>query len=300
MIKRNLLGTFILATVVAGSTSSAITAQATQNYTIKYEANDWNTISNEDPSQFDNPPVGPNGILERMPTTYLQTKYGKMEVIQLEHGYETKNLTNPNAPILYTGTVNNIYKVNGSVDLNALLTPKIMNANGQEENGTIIFPNVDTSKANFGAKYIEAIDANGNITIAPFIYNTVDFKTSLHINNEDELKNISLAQILNGPTTNLKPYIANYEKGSNKIIVGVSRGMASTRQEMDLTIGNEKPKVITKDITNQDVNKAGNISSATNQAPPTLIKILISKWTYIIVGIILISIISFFSFRKKD
>lgn len=279
------------------ATSSVQSDQSNQSGLInfKYATNNLKDISSANPINFDNTPVGPNGVLERMPTTTIETKYGDMNIKIDENGYTVTNTSNPNAPILYIGGVNNIYNINGQVDLKGLLTPVLYNKNGVKIKGTIIFPNVDTSKVNYGEKYVEAIGENGAITIAPYIYNTVSFKNKISVKSEADIKNLTTADILNGADNNLHAYIAQYKKGDKNIIVGVSRGMASIRKEMPIEIGNSTNAVASN--KNQAVeNTKINQKITDTYKMPLLIKILTSAITYIVIGIILIAIIAFLCF----
>lgn len=263
--------------------------------------NNLSSISSAKATDFDAPKASPQGYLERMPSTTIQTKYGNMQVSQDGKGYTVKNLSNSNAPVLYVGVVNMIYTVNTQVDLKGLVTPNIYNANGQEIKGTITFPNIDTSKPGYGESYIEASDGNGNITIAPFIYNVVSFKSSINVPTNFNVDNLTVSDILNGGTENLRSYVAHYEKGSGKIIVGVSRGVASARQEVPITFGEQKaepaPKTQPKTTTEQQQNtqKTENTVQGDYKVP-LLVEIIISPITYIVIGAILIALIWFLCF----
>ncbi|WP_055070357.1 hypothetical protein [Clostridium massiliamazoniense] len=267
-----------------------LVANNSQGQSIEYKDNNLSDISSANPEQFDNPQVGPRGILERMQSTTINTKYGEMSIERVQDGFQCKNLSNPNAPVLFVSAVNNIYEVGGQTDLKGFLSPKIVN--GQ---GTIILPNVNTSEANFGVKYVEAIGTNGAITIAPFIYNTVQFKNSVNVKAEGDINSLTLNDVLEGPSNDLKLYIANYDKGSKVVTIGLSRGVASIQKALPLTIGSSTDT----SKTNVDTGTANQNTSAiqkNNVKVPLLIQILLSKWTYIIVGIILIAIVSFFCF----
>ncbi len=261
-----------------------------QGQNIEYNDNNLSDISSANPEQFDDPQVGPRGILERMQSTTINTKYGEMAIESVQNGFECKNLSNPNAPTLFVSAVNKIYEVGGQTDLEGLLSPKIIN--GQ---GTIILPNVNTSEANFGVKYVEAVGANGSITIAPFVYNTVQFKNSINVKSEADINSLTLSDVLEGPSSDLKLYIANYDKGSNVVTIGLSRGQASIQQALPLTIGNNVNANQGK-VNKETVNKNTSAIQKNNVKVPLLIQILLSKWTYIIIGIILIAIVSFFCF----
>lgn len=309
-MKKSMISLAILASVVSANTvalgainnspTSAVTSSATKNQQnlviYKYATNDLNNISSEDPTIFDNPSVGPNGVLERMPSTNIETKYGNMNIKMDNNGYIVTNTSNSNAPILYIGGVNNIYRINGQVDLKSLLTPVLYNSSGKKINGTIVFPNVDTSKANYGEKYIEAIGENGAITISPFIYNTVDFKNPIVVKSESDIKSLTPKDILNGPDDNLHAYIAQYKPGDKDIIIGISRGMASVREEVPIQIGliPAKPE---KNQNKQIVeNKQMNEKITNSYKMPILIKVLTSRITYFVVGAILIALIAFLCF----
>ena len=144
-------------------------------------------------------------------------------------------------------------------------------------------------------KYVEAIGANGSITIAPFVYNTVQFKNSINVKSEADINSLTLSDVLEGPSSDLKLYIANYDKGSNVVTIGLSRGQASIQQALPLTIGNNVNANQGK-VNKETVNKNTSAIQKNNVKVPLLIQILLSKWTYIIIGIILIAIVSFFCF----
>lgn len=257
---------------------------------IEYQNNNLEDISSANPNEFDNPSVGPNGVLERMQSTDVNTKYGNMSIERVQNGFECRNLSNPNAPVLFVSSVNNIYEVGGETDLKALLTPKIISGTG-----TIVLPNVDTSQPNFGAKYVEAVGADGAITIAPFIYNTVQFKNTINVKSENDVNSLTLNDVLDGTGDDLKLYIANYNKGSNVITIGLSRGVASIQKALPLTIGNNSGAT---NINTSSKNTSDNatVIQKTNIKVPLLIKVLLSAWTYVIIGIILIAIVSIFCF----
>lgn len=262
---------------------------------FKYATNNLKDISSANPTDFDNPPVGEHGVLERMPSTTIETKYGDMSIKMDENGYTVTNTSNPNAPVMYVGGVNNIYRINGQVDLKGLLTPVLYNSQGEKIKGTIILPNVNTSIANYGEKYIEAIGENGAVTISPFIYNTVNFKKTIKIKSEEDIKSITTEDVLNGPSNNLHAYVAQYKPGDKNIIVGVSRGMASVREELPIEIGNV-PKTETERANKVAENQITNEKISDTYKMPMLIRILTSKITYFVVGAILIAIIAFLCF----
>ncbi|MGL4739917.1 MAG: hypothetical protein ACRC41_03825 [Sarcina sp.] len=303
-------GTTTLAATVSSNNANngsgnvvSVGEAAKVNNLITYTSanNNLSSISSAKATEFDAPKASSQGYLERMPSTTIQTKYGNMQVSQDGKGYTVKNLSNANAPVLYVGVVNMIYTVNTQVDLKGLVTPNIYNANGQEIKGTITFPNIDTSKTGYGESYIEASDGNGNITVAPFIYNVVNFKSSINVAKNFNVDNLTVSDILSGGTDNLRSYVAHYDAGSGKIIVGVSRGVASARQEVPITFGEQKatqepantPKVTTE---NQQSTKKVENSTQGDYKVPLLVEILISPITYIVIGAILIALIWFLCF----
>lgn len=298
------------------SKNNILLASNSTSSNISYGDNNLSDISSANPLEFDNPSVGPNGVLERMPTTTINTKYGKMQITEETNGYQCENLSNPSAPILSVNVVNNIYQVGGEAGVEQLVNPKLTNSSGNSVSGQIILPNINTTSANFGAKYIEAIGANGAITIAPFIYNTVQFKPTVNVASASDVNSLTINDVLEGPTTDLKFYIANYTQGSDSVIVGVSRGMASVQQKVQLNIGNStnntensnnKGTQNTTNVNKGTNNSNGTTSSAVNNLSltnasvkvPLLIQIILNKFTYIVVGAVLIAIVAFFCFRGE-
>ncbi|MGL5822319.1 MAG: hypothetical protein ACRCYE_12005 [Sarcina sp.] len=303
-------GTTTLAATVSNNNSTngngevvSVGEAAKVNNLITYANADNNlsSISSAKATEFDAPKASPQGYLERMSSTTIQTKYGNMQVSQDGKGYTVKNLSNSNAPVLYVGVVNMIYTVNTQVDLKGLVTPNIYNSNGQEIKGTITFPNIDTSKPGYGESYIEASDGNGNVTIAPFIYNVVSFKSSINVPTGFNVNNLTVSDILNGGTENLRSYVAHYDEGSGKIIVGVSRGVASARQEVPITFGTQKAEPAPANPPKTTAENQQSTQNVQNNAQgdykvPLAIEIIISPITYIVIGAILIALIWFLCF----
>lgn len=302
-MKKKILMTSILITFFIGGVSASKVIPKniknnvllTTNSNISYGTNNLSDISSSNPLNFDSPQANSNGVLERMPTTEINTKYGVMQITQEAKGYQCKNLTNPNAPILNVATVNNIYTVGGQVDLQALITPEIVNASGQQIQGQIIFPEVNTKTPNYGAKYVEAVGENGAITVAPFIYNTVQFKSSVTLSSYNDVKNLNINDVLEGGgSSDLRFYIGNYNQGSNTVVIGLSRGMASVQQEIGINIANSTAVAPTP---NQNNTKTENVNiSKSSTKVPFLISLLINKFTYIVTGAILILIVAYFCF----
>ncbi|MGL5766620.1 MAG: hypothetical protein ACRCX8_13370 [Sarcina sp.] len=270
-------GTTTLAATVSNNNSTngngnvvSVGEAAKVNNLITYANADNNlsSISSAKATEFDAPKASPQGYLERMPSTTIQTKYGNMQVSQDGKGYTVKNLSN---------------------------------SNGQEIKGTITFPNIDTSKPGYGESYIEASDGNGNVTIAPFIYNVVSFKSSINVPTGFNVNNLTVSDILNGGTENLRSYVAHYDEGSGKIIVGVSRGVASARQEVPITFGTQKAEPAPANPPKTTAENQQSTQNVQNNAQgdykvPLAIEIIISPITYIVIGAILIALIWFLCF----
>lgn len=273
--------------------------QTNQNNLITYSSADnlLSSISSDKATNFDKPNATENGILLRMNSTTIDTKYGKMQVEQENQGYKVTNLSNPKAPILKVGVVNNIYEIGSQVDLKGLVSPVLYNSQGQEIKGDIVFPKIDTSKASYGETYIEANDGQGNITVAPFIYNVVQFKDSINVPKDFNVQDLSVKDILSGGEGNLRAYVAHYDKNSDKIIVGVSRGVASIRKEIPITFG-EQQKVENQKPTQEPKKEIvkPQKSTASEYNIPLSMKIFISPITYIVIGAILIALIWFLCF----
>ncbi|MGL5616132.1 MAG: hypothetical protein ACRDD2_07895 [Sarcina sp.] len=299
-MRKKILVLSVLLTLFIGGTTLATEKTEnkvllTNNSNITYGTNDLSDISSANPLNFDSPQANSNGVLERMPTTEINTKYGVMQITQEAKGYQCKNLSNANAPILNVATVNNIYTVGGQVDLEALITPEIVNSSGQQIQGQIIFPEVNTKTPNYGAKYVEAVGENGAITVAPFVYNTVQFKSSVTLSSYNDVKNLNINDVLEGGgSSDLRFYIGNYTQGSDTVVVGLNRGMASVQQEIGINI---KSSTAVTPTPNQNNTNTGNINISKNSAKvPFLISLLINKFTYIITGAILILIVAYFCF----
>lgn len=311
---KKVLATILLVSSISaasGVTALAATQPATSNNVVSvgeqtkqsnlltYSSGEnlLSSISSAKASEFDSPKATDSGILLRMNGTTIETKYGKMQIEQENKGYKVTNLSNPKAPILKVGVVNNIYEIGSQVDLKGLVAPVLYNSTGQEIKGNIIFPNIDTAKAGYGETYIEANDGNGNITIAPFIYNVVQFKNSINVPKGFDVQNLSVNDILSAGDGNLRSYVAHYDANSGKIIVGVSRGVASIRKELPITFGQEQ-KVAEKQPV-QTPKKEAVKPQETNTPEyniPLYMKIFINPITYIVVGAILIALIWFLCF----
>ncbi|MGL4992440.1 MAG: hypothetical protein ACRC57_14970 [Sarcina sp.] len=265
---------------------------------ITYSTNDLTSISSANAQNFDNPSISSNGDLNRMPTTQIETKYGNMEIIQQEHGYLCKNLTNPNAPQVEVSAVNAVYEVGDQASAQETIAPKIVSS----QSASIILPNIDTSTQGYHQSYVEATSAGGT-TIIPFIYNTIEFKNNITVQTANDVKSLTINDVLentNESSTGLKMYIANYTQGSNSISIGISRGMASVQKELPLQIGNNK--TADNAANNNTSNTTNNNTKTTTQANlakpnvPLIGRILLSKISYIVVGLILIAIVAFFCF----
>ena len=259
--------------------------------------NNLSDISSAKATNFDKPLATENGILLKMESTVIDTKYGKMQIDEDSSGFTVTNLSNSKAPILKVGVVNRIYEINSQVDVKGIATPTLYNKDGQAIKGTIITPSIDTSKAGYGEKYIEGKDSEGNIVIAPFVYNVVSFKDSINIAKGVDVKTLGVDDILNGGNENLRAYVSHYKEGDSKVIVGVSRGVASIRKEIPITFGEttkkEETKKIVKTATNTESKKT---DVQADYKVPMLIQIVISPITYIVLAIILIALICFLCF----
>ncbi|MGL4449663.1 MAG: hypothetical protein ACRCTZ_00555 [Sarcina sp.] len=266
--------------------------------TYQEGSNSLSSISSNKATEFDQPQATENGILLRMNSTTIQTKYGQMQIEQNDKGYTVTNLSNPKAPILTVGVINNIYGVNSQVDLKGLVTPVLTNSSGQKIKGTIIFPTINTSQPTYQETYIEAKDEAGNITVVPFIYNVVQFKDSINVPKDFNVQNLTVNDILSGGQGNLRSYVAHYDQGSDKIIVGVSRGVASIRKEIPITFGEQKTPTKESTQTPEKPVKQETRKQEVSQTPsiPMYMKILVSPITYIVVGAILIALIYFLCF----
>ena len=277
--------------------------QAKENNLITYStsANKLSDISSNKATDFDKPMATDTGILLKMNSTTIETKYGKMQIENegQKQGYKVTNLSNPKAPVLKVGVVNNIYEIGNQVDLKGLVAPVLYNSEGQEIKGNIIFPNVDTSKAGYGETYIEANDGHGNITVAPFIYNVVSFKSSINVAKGFNVQDLSVEDILSGGEENLRSYVAHYDKGSNKIIVGVSRGVASIRKEIPITFGEKVSSKPAPEVKKNETTKETTMPEKvehTGYNVPLLMKIFVNPITYIVIGALLIALIWFLCF----
>ncbi|MGL5068508.1 MAG: hypothetical protein ACRC6T_11935 [Sarcina sp.] len=277
--------------------------QTKENNLISYSmgTNKFSDISSAKGTEFDKPSATESGILLKMNDTTIETKYGKMQIVNEgeNKGYKVTNLTNPKAPVLTVGVVNNIYEVGNQVDLKGLIAPVLYNSAGARIKGNIIFPSIDTSKPSYGETYIEASDGAGNITVAPFIYNVVSFKSSINVPKGFNVQDLSVKDILSGGEGNLRSYVAHYDTGSDKIIVGVSRGVASIRKEIPITFGEEasnKPAPeVKKDVTAKQEVTPKKVEH-TEYEVPLLMKIFVNPITYIVIGVLLIALIWFLCF----
>lgn len=270
---------------------------------ITYATNDLTSISSANAQNFDNPSISSNGDLNRMPTTQIETKYGNMEIIQQEHGYLCKNLTNPNAPQVEVSAVNAVYEVGDQASAQETIAPKVVSS----QSASIILPNIDTSTQGYHQSYVEVTSAGGT-TIIPFIYNTIKFKNNITVQTSNDIKSLTINDVLentNESSTGLKMYVANYTEGSNNISIGISRGMASVQKELPLQIGNNKTAdnaANNKTANTTNNNTAAQNTKTTTQANlakpkvPLIGRILLSKVSYIVVGLILIAIVAFFCF----
>ena len=246
-------------------------------------------ISSAKVANFDNPKVEENGILQRVQTVDINTKYGTMQILKEQYGYLVTNLTNKNAPKLNVGTLNGIFEIGGASGVSELIAPKVID----ESTGTkIILPSIDTKEQNFNATYVEAINSKGDITIAPFVYNTIKFKDSINVANENDIKNLKIADVLEGTnnsTQDLKMYIAN--TNNNMVNIGISRGMTSVQKSIRINVGSNKVNIKKTDVTKTNIVTKNNETIVS--------KIVLGKIAYIIVGIILCVIIAFFCFIYK-
>ncbi|MGL4740994.1 MAG: hypothetical protein ACRC41_09330 [Sarcina sp.] len=293
-MKKKIIGVIILSTLVIGAYSAKgikhIEYKTLLANNITYADNNFTSISNANPDAFDNPQISQNGDLNRVPTTDISTQFGNMEIIRQSQGYECKNLSDPSAPVVYVGTINNIYQIGSEPAVEQIVSPKII-ANG--EGASLILPNIDTSQSGFGEKYIEAVGANGQKTIVPYIYNVVSFKSSINVATSDDVKNLTVNDVINNENNSsrdLKLYVANYTSGSNNITIGLSRGMASIQQQMPLNIGNNKAS------NDNTVSNTPNQESLKQQQVPFIAKLLLGSPFYIVLGIILCLIVIFTCF----
>lgn len=294
-MKKKIIGIIILSTLVIGAYSAKginhIEYRTLLASNITYADNNFTSISNANPDAFDNPQISSNGDLNRVPTTQISTQFGNMEIIRQSQGYECKNLSNPSAPVVYVGTINNIYQVGSEPAVEQIVSPKII-ANG--EGASLILPNVDTNQSGFGEKYIEAVGVNGEKTIVPYIYNVVSFKSSINVASSADIKNLTVSDVINNENNSardLKLYVANYTNGANNITIGLSRGMASIQQQMPLNIGNSN-----KTSNESSVSNTQNQESLKQQQVPFLAKLLLGSPFYIVLGIILCLIVIFTCF----
>ncbi|MGL5821407.1 MAG: hypothetical protein ACRCYE_07220 [Sarcina sp.] len=303
-MKKKIIGVIILSTLVIGAYSAKginhIEYKTLLANNITYADNNFTSISNANPDAFDNPQISGNGDLNRVPTTDINTQFGNMEIIRQSQGYECKNLSDPSAPVVYVGTINNIYQVGSEPAVEQIVSPKII-ANG--EGASLILPNVNTSQSGFGETYIEAVGANGQKTIVPYIYNVVSFKNSINVASSADIKNLTVNDVINNEnnsTRDLKLYVANYTNGANNITIGLSRGMASIQQQMPLNIGNTNNANNTSN--NNNTSNGANVSNTQNQESlkqqqvPFLAKLLLGSPFYIVLGIILCLIVIFTCF----
>ncbi|WP_297521461.1 hypothetical protein [uncultured Clostridium sp.] len=274
--------------------------QSKVNNLITYTTgtNNLSEISSEKGIIFDKPKATDRGILLKMDNTIIQTQYGKMKIVNEgeNNGYKVINISNPKAPILKVGIVNNIYEVGNQVDLKALVAPVLYNSSGEKIKGDIIFPNVDTSKESYNETYIKASDGAGNITIAPFIYNVVRFKATINVSRDFNVQDLSVKDILSGGEGNLRAYIAHYDKNSNKIIVGVSRGVASIRKEIPIIFGEKNNINQVSSIKKNNPKKENSVQKKgenTDYSVSVFMQIFISPITYFVIGALLIALISF-------
>lgn len=281
----------LLGFITIGSHYNKINYKMLLASNITYATNDLANISSANAQNFDSPNISPNGDLNRMPTTQIETKYGNMEIIQQEHGYLCKNLTNPNAPQVEVSAVNAVYEVGDQASAQETIAPKVISS----ENASIILPNIDTSIQGYHPSYVEATSAGGT-TIIPFIYNTVKFKSDIIVQTQNDIKSLNINDVLensNESSSGLKMYIANYVQGSNTISIGISRGMASVQKELPLQIGSNKT---TENIPNTQNTKTTAQANLAKPKIPLIGQILLSKISYIVVGVILIAIVAFFCF----
>ncbi|MGL5067226.1 MAG: class B sortase [Sarcina sp.] len=268
------------------------------NNIVKTQSVSLADISSANVSSFDNPSIGENGILQRVPSFEINTKYGNMQISQQQYGYIATNLSNVNAPKLYVGTLNGIFKVGGGNGISELIAPKIIDGNSGDK---IILPTVNTQQQNFNATYVEAINSNGDITIAPFIYNTVKFKTSVNVASKSDIKNLTLSDVLessNNSASDLKIYVANYD-GTN-VNVGISRGMTSIQEPIKVNVGTKATSTNTSTLAKMNVAKVGDLhQSTTPTSTSTITKLVLGKTAYIVLGVILSLIIAFVCFIYK-
>lgn len=286
-----------------GNNIVSVGEQAKENNLITYStsANKLSDISANKATDFDKPRATDTGILLKMKNVTIKTKYGNMQIENEgeNKGYKVINLSNPKAPVLKVGVVNNIYEIGNQVDLKGLVAPILYNNEGEEIKGNIIFPNVDTSKAGYGETYIEANDGQGNITVAPFIYNVVSFKSSINVAKGFNVHDLSVKDILNGGEENLRSYVAHYDKDSDKIIIGVSRGVASIRKEIPITFGEETNSKPAPEVKKTETIKEKTVpekAEHTGYNVPLLMKIFVNPITYIVIGALLIALIWFLCF----
>lgn len=293
-MKKKTLG-FLVATIVAlvgyvGVSKPSSDYKVLLSSNVTYADNYLSQITNANPDEFDNPAIDSNGVLNRMSTTQIQTKYGNMQITQENHGYECKNLSQNNAPVLYVSVVNDIYEVDGQAAAQETISPKIIGG----DQDRIILPNINTSKPCFSATYVEAIGNNGEVTIAPFIYNTIKFKENINVKSLNDVQSLNTSDVLDNENNSLRDlnmYIANYKQGSNTVNIGISRGMASVQKQVQLNVQNNQTKLQEINNTKTQVNTELN-----QEKIPVVAKILLGKAFYIILGIILIALVVFFCF----
>lgn len=315
-MKKILIGMLMAGVVVS---SSAVVAKADTNATankdkvvsvgdmstqkslVQYKNGDNNlaSITSSKATEFDKPEAAGNGDLLRMQSTEIDTKYGNMQIERDANGFTVTNLSNSKAPILKVGVINRLYEVNSQVDIKGIATPTLYNASGEKIKGEVILPTINTSTPGYGETYIEGTDGNGDITIAPFIYNVVQFKDSINVPKGFDVNKLSVNDILSAGGDNLRAYVSHYKTGDTKVIVGVSRGVASIRKEIPITFGQVAKTDSTKTVvkTQEAQTKASSINKKqADYKVPLLIQIVISPFTYIIIGAILIALIWFFCF----